>query len=79
MDDHYIPLTQVGGCLQQSFISNPSQQATMGMLSDKNNVSIITLGMLKFVWTNLKMMVTNLWRLFEKKKNLGSILIDKCS
>lgn len=51
----------------------------MGMLSDKNNVSIITLGMLKFLWTNLQSDGYKSMEIVWKKNNLGSILIDKCS
>jgi hypothetical protein len=54
LDDHLYTFNPRRGCLQQSFISNPRQQARMGMLSDKNNVSMITLEMLKFLWTNLQ-------------------------
>ncbi|CAK9197154.1 unnamed protein product [Sphagnum jensenii] len=48
------PSAQAVGFPQQSSTSNPRQQATTGVLSDKINVSVVTPGRLKLVRTNLQ-------------------------
>lgn len=48
------PSAQAVGFPQQSFTSNPRQQAATGVLSDKINVSVVTPGRLKLVRTHLQ-------------------------